>query len=222
MCALSKFRPYVYGSSFKVVTNTHPLCWLANLKTPLAAKDDVACANRVSTRQSFTNREGNIRTPTTCHVPLSTRHRSTPTDTAFVGAVTESETAAQQRTNTEFRVMIEYFELRTVSAKGFYAQLKCFLPEIFGTEALSDHSAGVCEKILETFHDEPSSAHLGTATRSGKTRHNAAVPALHPMSPSTSGASRWLPAAQNAANPLYLGSLSPYHRGPSRKSEWTC
>lgn len=174
--AISKFRPYVYGRPFKVVTDHHALCWLANLKDPSGR------LGRWSLRlQEFdvtiVYKSGRKHSDADClsRAPVDPPSQDSDEDSAFFGVVTESDLAAQQRADPDLRVMIDYLEGRNVAVpRAFKRNLPAFclnnsvlVKKNFspGTRAkyLLVIPPDLRDEILEACHDDPSSGHLGTA-----------------------------------------------------------
>lgn len=174
--AISKFRPYVYGRPFKVVTDHHALCWLANLKDPSGR------LGRWSLRlQEFdvtvVYKSGRKHSDADClsRAPVDPPPQDSDEDSAFFGIVTESALAAQQRADPDLRVMIDYLEGRNAAVpRSFKRNLPAFslrnsvlVRKNFspGTRAnyLLVIPADLRDEILEACHDDPSSGHLGTA-----------------------------------------------------------
>ena len=179
--AISKFRPYVYGRPFRVVTDHHALCWLANLKDPSGR------LGRWSLRlQEFdvtiVYKSGRKHSDADClsRAPVDPPQQDSDEEGPFFGIVTESDIAAQQRADPELRLMIDHLEGHNVAVpRAFKRNLPAFclknsvlVKKNFdpGTKRnfLLVIPADLRDEILEACHDDPSSGHLGTARTLGK------------------------------------------------------
>ncbi|KAM7296981.1 retrovirus-related Pol polyprotein from transposon 17.6, partial [Ixodes scapularis] len=113
--AITKFRPYLYGSPFRVVTDHHSLCWLANLKDPSGR------LARWSLRLQEFNmtvvyKSGRKHSDADClsRAPVETPSGSSDDDDdeCFLGAVNTDDMARRQRDDPELRALIEHLEGR--------------------------------------------------------------------------------------------------------------
>ncbi|KAM7288282.1 Transposon Ty3-I Gag-Pol polyprotein [Ixodes scapularis] len=173
--AITKFRPYLYGSPFRVVTDHHSLCWLANLKDPSGR------LARWSLRLQEFNmtvvyKSGRKHSDADC---LSRAPVETPSgcsddndDECFLGAVNTDDMARRQRDDPELRALIEHLEGgRSTVPRVFSRVLPTFAirqgvlyKENFGdnnTPWLLVIPTDLREEIFQACHDDPTSGHLG-------------------------------------------------------------
>ncbi|KAM7313608.1 Transposon Ty3-I Gag-Pol polyprotein [Ixodes scapularis] len=173
--AITKFRPYLYGSPFRVVTDHHSLCWLANIKDPSGR------LARWSLRLQEFNmtvvyKSGRKHSDADC---LSRAPVETPSDSSdddddefFLGAVNTDDMARRQRDDPELRALIEHLEGRgSAIPRVFSRALPTFAirqgvlyKENFGNNNstwLLVIPTDLREEIFQACHDDPTSGHLG-------------------------------------------------------------
>ena len=173
--AITKFRPYLYGIPFRVVTDHHALCWLANLKDPSGR------LARWSLRlQEFdvtiVHKSGRKHNDADClsRAPVESPPDSTDDDddARFLGAVTDTDMGALQRDDPELRAVIDNLEGKGSSVPQVLARdLSSFVlregvlfKKNFGTSNpawLLVVPASLREEIFQSCHDDPTAGHLG-------------------------------------------------------------
>lgn len=173
--ATSKFRPYIYGRPFRVVTDHHALCWLAGLKDPAGR------LARWSLRlQEFditvAYKSGRKHSDADClsRAPVDSAATEIDNDEDFLGTLSAADFAAQQRADPELRDLIDYLQGRgTEVRRPFTRGLSTFclhngvlVKKNFSptrTEYLLVVPSDLRNEILEACHDDPTSGHLGQA-----------------------------------------------------------
>ncbi|GFU97192.1 hypothetical protein TNCV_559861 [Trichonephila clavipes] len=137
--ATNKFRPYIFGKHFTVVTDHHSLCWLMNLKDPsgrlarwalrLQEHDfDV----KYKTGKKHSDADALSRNPV---------EEETETPDTFLAVTTSMNLAMEQKKDQDL-------------AKNFDPDGKLWLPVI---------PKHLRADILRHFHDAPTAGHLGFA-----------------------------------------------------------
>lgn len=171
--AITKFRPYLYGRPFRVVSDHHALCWLANLKDPSGR------LARWSLRlQEFdvtiVYKSGRKHTDADClsRAPVGSATTSLDEDDILLSAMSATDLAQLQRDDLELRPLIEYLEGRTSCIPRNFARSLasfCFRNAVLYKKNFDHTEAAYLlvvpttlrADILRACHDEPSSGHLG-------------------------------------------------------------
>lgn len=170
--ATSKFRPYLYGRPFKVVSDHHALCWLANLKDPSGR------LARWSLRlQEFdvtvVYKSGRKHSDADClsRAPVDTPPKDDDDD-AFLGLLSSSDFARQQQSDPDLQRLHEYLEGKSPSPPALFRRglsSYCLQQGIVVKKNFSPNKAAYLlvvpkslrEEILQASHDEPMAGHLG-------------------------------------------------------------
>lgn len=139
--ATTKFRPYLYGRPFKVVTDHHSLCWLANLRdlsgrlarwSLRMQKFDITIVFRSGRKHEDAD--------ALSRAPVGHPALSSEDDDGFLGAISDSDFMSRQRADKELQPVIDYLEgrgselprhiycsrvIHLLSQKGHLVQEKC-------------------------------------------------------------------------------------------------
>ncbi|KAK8786810.1 hypothetical protein V5799_023415 [Amblyomma americanum] len=181
--AITKFRPYLYGRQFKVITDHHSLCWLTNLKDPCGRLARWALRLQefdftiiYKSGRKHTDADSLSRSPVQ-------PYEGNAEDEAFLGAVTSSDIIAQQRADDELKLLMEHLEGHHPSIPSHLARR---LPSLClrggvlykknsassGKSYLLVIPAAFRHEILLACHDEPTSGHLGFTRTLARVRQN--------------------------------------------------
>lgn len=169
--ATSKFRPYIYGRPFSVVSDHHSLCWLANLKNPCGR------LARWSLRlQEFDMviqyKSGKQHSDADCLSRAPVEPAGGEDDVSFVCAVQATTVAKQQRNDQELRPLIDFLEGHTSTAPRLFSRglsSFCLINNVLYKKNFTPNGRSILlvvptplrEDVLQACHDEPSAGHLG-------------------------------------------------------------
>lgn len=168
-----KFRPYLYGRAFKVVTDHHCLCWLANLRDPSGRlarwslrlqEFDITIVYKSGRKHEDAD--------TLSRAPLDSSGPEIDDDSGFLGILNASDIIARQRADTDLRPLIDNLEGHAMPLPRHFARRLgsfCLREGILykknsrGQERayLLVLPADLRADILLACHDEPTSGHLG-------------------------------------------------------------
>ena len=187
--AVMKFRPYLYGRSFKVISDHRSLCWLTNLKDPSRR------LARWSLRlqefdMTIVHKSGKRHTDADCLSRSPIESAATlDEDTAFLGILDTSAIADQQHDDPELLGLINYLEGRTQKAPKVFARgLSSFCLRnqvLYKMNFSSDGSTYLLVvptalrfEVLQACHNEVTSGHLGYTRTLSRVRERYYWPGL--------------------------------------------
>lgn len=184
--AISKFRPYLYGTRFSIVTDHHALCWLATLKDPsgrlgrwsLKLQDyDFTVLYKSGKRHLDAD------SLSRCPLPVSScgsKHVAHQDTTAALETV---DIAAAQSSDVTLRPIIEHLNgtlqhptLQTQRRSRLFVLRDGILyrrnyePE--GRPWLLVVPSNLQREIIQAHHDDPAAGHLGFSKTYFKIRRN--------------------------------------------------
>lgn len=189
---IAKFRPYLYGRRFKVITDHHSLCWLTNVRDPSGRlahwslrlqEFDLQIVHKSGRRHNDAD--------SLSRAPVEPAGDNAEEDTAFIGAVSLSDMATSQRADPELGALIDYLEGQNpVLPRHLARGLATFClrsgvlykrsTEACGNLYLLIVPSDLRDEILFACHDEPTSGHLGFARTLARVRQNYYWPKLVP------------------------------------------
>ncbi|GBM68120.1 Transposon Ty3-I Gag-Pol polyprotein [Araneus ventricosus] len=178
--AISKFRPYIFGRPFTVITDHHSLCWLANLKDPSGRL--ARWALRLQEYDvDIVFKSGRRHQDADClsRNPLPKIEEETSEDIPFLNTITNfkeeqskdpkvadiREEMVRSRDSTKFKEFNGILYRKNYDPLG--KQWLLFIPK------------HLREGILKSLHDAPTAGHLGFAKTYDRIRRKFFWPGLY-------------------------------------------
>lgn len=170
--ATSKFRPYLYGRPFKVVTDHHALCWLANLKDPSGRLARWSLRlQEFDVKVVYTSGRKHSDADCLSRAPVGAP-RNDDDDDAFLGPISSSTFAQQQRSDPTLQQLIKYIEGKASmppapfkrGLSSFFMNNGMVVKKNFAPNKVAYLlvvPSSLREEILQALHDEPTAGHLG-------------------------------------------------------------
>lgn len=175
--AVLKFRPYLYGRAFKVVSDHHSLCWLTNLRNPSGRlarwslrlqEFDMTVVYKSGKRHS--DADCLSRAP----VGNAPADDDDVDDGPLIGVLSAATISEQQQEDQELLPVIDFLQgkanrppksfirgLPTFCLRSGVLYKRNFAPN--GRRHLLVVPSPLRNDILQACHDEPSAGHLGYA-----------------------------------------------------------
>ncbi|GBL98739.1 Transposon Ty3-I Gag-Pol polyprotein [Araneus ventricosus] len=178
--AISKFRPYIFGRPFTVITDNHSLCWLANLKDPSGRLARWAlCLQEYYVDVVFNSGRRQQDADCLSRNPLPEIEEETSEDIPFLNTITNfkeeqskdpkvadiQEEMGRKRDSTKFKEFNGILYRKNYDPLG--KQWLLFIPK------------HLREGILKSLHDAPTAGHLGFAKTYGRIRRKIFWPGLY-------------------------------------------
>ena len=171
--AITKFRPYLYGRPFSVVTDHHSLCWLANLRNPSGRLARWGLQLQEFDAQ-IVYRSGRQHSDADClsRFPLSGDNESRDDDELFLGMIDVPTLSEKQRLDPELNRFIHYLDNPHEAAPRHIRRVLQSLRFQDGVLYKENHHpqgdpwlliipTEMQGEVLEACHDHPPSGHLG-------------------------------------------------------------
>lgn len=188
--AVTKFRPYLYGRAFQVVSDHHSLCWLTNMKDPYGR------LARWSLRlqeydMTVVYKSGRQHLDADClsRSPIESPSADADECAGFLGIVDAAAISQQQQADRELNTLIEFLEGRATKVSRLFSRSLpsfCLRDGVLYRKNFSptgkSHLLVVPEvlrrEILQACHDEATSGHLGYTRTLARIKQNYYWPRL--------------------------------------------
>ncbi|UYV76975.1 hypothetical protein LAZ67_14002656 [Cordylochernes scorpioides] len=165
--AINKFRPYLFGREFVIVTNHHALCWLSNLKDPTGRLARWALKLQeynvtVVYKSGRKHQDADCLSRNPLQLESEEAYNDEDDDIPSITALTCFE--AEQRKDPKICKLIEETERFGAESKG-YEMLKGTLYkknfDPLGNQHLLVIPKHLRLELLKSLHDAPTAGHLG-------------------------------------------------------------
>lgn len=171
--AVAKFRPYLYGRAFQVVSDHHSLCWLTNMKDPSGR------LARWSLRlqeydMTVVYKSGRQHLDADClsRSPIKPPSPEDDECAGFLGVVDAAVISRQQQDDPELNSLIDFLNGRATNAPRVFSRnlsAFCLRNGILYKKNFSSTGKSYLlvvpeilrKEILQACHDEATSGHLG-------------------------------------------------------------
>ncbi|UYV78077.1 hypothetical protein LAZ67_16000034, partial [Cordylochernes scorpioides] len=165
--AINKFRPYLFGREFVIVTDHHALCWLSNLKDPTGRLSRWALKLQeynvtVVYKSGRKHQDADCLSRNPLQLESEEAYNDEDDDIPSITALTCFE--AEQRKDPKINKLIDETEIFGAESKG-YEMLKGTLYkknfDPLGNQHLLVIPKHLRLELLKSLHDAPTAGHLG-------------------------------------------------------------